>query len=130
MLILKILGFFLGVDPLQKFLTYLNAKANNETERERLKTEVTIEEIKGEIDLNNQRRLIVQTQLGTPIAWFPRFLAELFAVLYFMAIVIDKIFNLPGEVSDLPTPIAALMGTIFAGMFLARAADNLPKAGK
>ena len=112
---------------LTKVLGHLESKARTETERERIRTTVTIEEIKAEMALRNARKEIVLAQLGHPMAWAPRFLAELTAVFYFMLIVVDAIFQLPGDISELPAPVAAVMATIFGGMFLKDAVSKIVK---
>lgn len=119
--ILKLLGG--GV--LSKVLKSLENRANNETARDRIKSQVTIEEIKAEIARRSAQKDIVVAQLGHPVAWVPRFLAELTATFYFMAIVIDAMFQLEGDISELPAPVAAVMATIFGGMFLKEAAGQV-----
>ena len=116
---------FLGGGVLTKVLGHLESKARTETERERIRTTVTIEEIKSEISRRNAQKDIVVAQLGHPVAWVPRFLAELTATFYFMAIVIDAMFQLPGDISELPAPVAAVMATIFGGMFLKEAVGQV-----
>jgi hypothetical protein len=81
-------------------------------------TAIALEDIKAQVETNREKSAIVRAQLGHPIAWVPRFMAEFAAAIYFVAVVIDSVFDLPGVVLALPTPEAAVMATIFAGMFL------------
>jgi hypothetical protein len=129
MIIKWVLGFA-GGGVLDKYLKYLQAKADTETERERIRTQVTIEDIKAEIALQSERRLIITAQLGHPVAWIPRFGIELFVMFYVIAIIIDKMFDLPGEISDLPGPIAAIMVTVIGGMFLQSSAAAIGSSGQ
>lgn len=122
---LALLLRFLGGGVLSKVLKTLENRADNETERERIRTSATIEEIRAEITRRSAQKDIVVAQLGHPVAWVPRFLAELTATFYFMSIVIDSIFQLPGDISELPAPVAAVMATIFGGMFLREAAGQI-----
>jgi hypothetical protein len=112
---------WLGGGVLTSVLGHLEKRKALENDREKLRTEVTISEIKAELATRQEQATIVKLQLGHWIAWLPRFLAEMAAVLYFMSIVIDSIWNLDGSVAALPTAEAALMATIFAGMFLSAA---------
>lgn len=91
------------------------------TKRSDAKSAQALEEIKASVEDNKQKAEIIRAQLGHWIAWLPRFLAEMAAVLYFMSIVIDSIWNLDGSVSALPTAEGAILATIFAGMFLSAA---------
>jgi hypothetical protein len=109
---------WLGGGVLTSVLGHLERRKALENDREKLRTEVTISEIKAELATRQEQAAIVKLQLGHWIAWLPRFLAEMAAVLYFMSIVIDSIWNLDGSVAALPAAEAALMATIFAGMFL------------
>jgi hypothetical protein len=109
---------WLGGGVLTSVLGHLEKRKALENDREKLRTEVTISEIKAELATRQEQAAIVKLQLGHWIAWLPRFLAEMAAVLYFMSIVIDSIWSLDGSVAALPTNEAALMATIFAGMFL------------
>ena len=109
---------WLGGGVLTSVLGHLEKRAALENDREKLRTEVTISEIKAELETRQQQAAIVKLQLGHPVAWVPRFLAEMAAVLYFMSIVVDSIWDLDGTVAALPVTEAGLMATIFGGMFL------------
>lgn len=109
---------WLGGGVLTSVLGHLEKRAALQNDREKLRTEVTISEIRAELATRQEQAAIVKLQLGHWIAWLPRFLAEMAAVLYFMSIVIDSIWNLDGTVLALPPTEAALMATIFGGMFL------------
>jgi hypothetical protein len=88
------------------------------TKRSDQKSVQALEEIKAKVETDRQKAEIIRAQLGHWIAWLPRFLVEMAATLYFGSIVIDSIWNLDGTVAALPTNEAALMATIFAGMFI------------
>jgi hypothetical protein len=116
--ILAMLLNWLGGGVLTSVLGHLEKRKALENDAQKLKTEVTISEIKAELAVRQEQAQIVRLQLGHWIAWLPRFLAEMAAVVYFMSIVIDSIWNLDGTVAALPAAEAGLMATIFAGMFL------------
>jgi hypothetical protein len=109
---------WLGGGVLQSVLKHLETRKALENDAKKMQTEVTISEIKAELATRQEQAAIVKLQLGHWIAWFPRFLAEMTAVVYFMAVIVDSIWDLEGAVLKLPVPEAALMGTIFAGMFI------------
>lgn len=109
---------WLGGGVLTSVLGHLEKRKALENDAQKLKTEVTISEIKAELATRQEQAKIVRLQLGHPIAWIPRFLAEMAAVIYFMAVVVDSVWDLEGTVLALPVNEAALMGTIFAGMFI------------
>ncbi len=128
-----ILSFFLklvgGRDGiLGSVLTHYQELAKIQLGKEKLQTDIAIKNIEADIALNAARQAIVVAQLGHPVAWIPRALAEITAVFYFMLIVIDSIFQLPGSVDELPATTAAVMATIFAGMFLSLAANRVQGA--
>ena len=101
-LLFKLAGVFLG---------YATKRSDNATA-------TALEAIRADIANNQTKAEVIKAQLGHPIAWVPRMLIEFFAAMYFGAVVIDSIWQLPGDVSALPTATAALLGTVFAGMFI------------
>jgi hypothetical protein len=109
---------WLGGGVLTSVLGHLEKRAAIENDREKLKTEVTISEIKAELATRQEQAQIVKLQLGHWIAWLPRFLAEMTATIYFLAVVVDSVWDLEGTVMTLPVNEAAIMATIFAGMFI------------
>lgn len=118
---------WLGGGVLDRVLTSLERKADNETERERIRTNVTIEEVKAEIGRRNAQKEILLKESESAIQWLPRFTFGMTAAIYFMAVTIDSIFDLPGAVLALPDNEAAIMGVIVGGLFLDKAARSLRK---
>lgn len=118
---------FLGGGVLTSVLNHLEKKADNETERERIRTSVTIEEIKSEIARRNATRDVLLKESESAVQWLPRFTFGMTAALYFMAVVIDSIFDLPGSVLNLPDNEATIMGVIVGGYFLDKAARSIRK---
>jgi hypothetical protein len=117
----KLFSFFLnwlGGGVLTSVLGHLEKRAALQNDRERMKTEITIDQIKSELAIRQEQAAVIKLQLGHPIAWFPRFAAEMTAVLYFSSHVIDSVWDLAGTVAELPTNEAAIIGVIFSGMFL------------
>lgn len=117
-----------GKGILGSVLTHYQELAKIQLGEEKLRTDIAIKNIEADIALNAARQAIIVAQLGHPVAWIPRALAEMTAVFYFMLIVIDSIFQLPGNVDELPATTAAVMATIFAGMFLSSAANRVQGA--
>jgi hypothetical protein len=103
---------------LKSVLGHLEARKALENDAKKMQTEITIQQVKAELATRLEQASIIKAQLGHPIAWAPRFLAEMSAVIYFMSICVDAIWDLRGTVSALPTNEAALLGVIFSGMFI------------
>ncbi len=101
-ILFKLVGVFLG---------YATKRSDNATA-------TALETIRADIVNNQTKADIVKAQLGHPVAWIPRMVIEFGAAIYFLAIVIDSIWQLPGDISELPTPTAALMTAIVTGMFI------------
>jgi hypothetical protein len=109
---------WLGSGVLQNVLKHLEARKALENDAKKMQTEITISEIKAELAVRQEQAAIVKLQLGHPIAWAPRFLIEMSVAIYFMAHVVDSIWNLSGDVRPLGVPEAALMATAVSAMFL------------
>jgi hypothetical protein len=109
---------WLGGGVLQSVLKHLETRKVLENDAKKMQTEITISEIKAELATRQEQAAIVKLQLGHPIAWAPRFLAEMAAVIYFISIVVDSVWDLQGTVAALPVTEAALMSVIFSGMFI------------
>ena len=116
-LLALILNWF-GGGVLSSILKHLETRKALENDAQKMKTEITISEIKAELAVRQEQAQIIRLQLGHWIAWLPRFLAEMTATIYFMSVVVDSIWDLQGSVLKLPPAEAAIMATIFAGMFL------------
>ena len=125
--ILTLILNFLGGGVLNRVLTTLERKADNETERERIRTNVTIEEIRSELARRQAQRDVLIRESESAVQWLPRFTFGMTAAAYFLAVVIDSIFDLPGAVLTLPDNEAAIMGVIVGGLFLDKAARSLRK---
>ena len=109
---------WLGSGVLQSVLKHLETRKALENDAKKMQTEITISEIKAELAVRQEQAAIVKLQLGHPIAWAPRFLIEMSVAVYFMAHIVDSIWNLSGDVRALGAPEAALMATVVGGMFL------------
>lgn len=116
--ILAMLLNWLGGGVLTSVLGHLEKRKALENDREKLRTEVTISEIKAELATRQEQAAIVKLQLGHPIAWFPRFTIEMAVAVYFLAHVVDSIWNLSGDVQPLHPAEAGVMATVIAGMFI------------
>lgn len=109
---------FLGGGVLKSVLSHLEAKANNETERERIRTNVTIEEIKAELAVRNAQRDVLVKEAESKFLSLPRWSFGMTAWFYFAAVIIDSIFDLPGVVVKLPNNEANIIMVIVTGLFL------------
>lgn len=111
MVILTWLLQFLGGGVLKSVLATIEHRTD-------AKTEITKAMIDAELERRRVQADVVKAELSSRIAWFPRFLASMAAALYLCAHIIDAIWQLPGDVAPLDGASAAVVATIFAGMFL------------
>lgn len=119
---------FLGGGVLKSVLGHLENKANNETERERIRTNVTIEEVKAELARRNAQKEVLLKESESLFQWLPRFTFAMSAALYYLAVTIDSIFDLPGTVLALPDNEAGIMMTIVGALFLDAGANKIARA--
>jgi hypothetical protein len=118
---LTVLLNWLSGGVLTSVLGHLEKRAALQNDRERMQTEITIEQVKAELATRLEQASIVKLQLGHWISWLPRFLIEGSVALYFMSHVVDSIWNLSGDVQPLQPAEAALMATVVAGLFISSA---------
>jgi len=109
---------FLGGGVLKSVLSHLESKARTETDRERIRSTVTIEEVRAELARRNAQKDVLIAETDHWVAWLPRFLFGFTAAFYFLAVTIDSIFDLPGVVLTLPDNIWPIMAAIVSGLFL------------
>lgn len=119
---------FLGGGVLKSVLGHLENRANNETERERIRTNVTIEEVKAELARRNAQKEVLLKESESLFQWLPRFTFAMSAALYYLAVTIDSIFDLPGTVLALPDNEANIMMTIVGALFLDAGANKIARA--
>lgn len=101
-ILLKILGAFLG---------YATKRDDNATAK-------AIESIRAEVEQARTQADVIKANVGNPLIRLAAGIAAIVAVLYFTAIVVDTIWQLPGDIDQLPASTAALLSVIFGGMFL------------
>lgn len=85
-------------------LGFLERKADSETERERIRTMATIEQIKAATEETRILADLNKAKLQFPWFWV---LISLFVVplaMWWIAVISDSIFLFPFDVADLPTP--------------------------
>lgn len=116
---------WLGGGVLTSVLTHLEKRADTETERERIRTQVTIEEVKAELARRNAQRDVLIAEQGN---WITRWVRPMWAlpfVVYTYKIVIwDKIW--PGGVTDpLDERMWGLMMTVAGAYFIGRSAEKI-----
>jgi hypothetical protein len=79
---------------------------------------LAVENLRADIAQNQIKADIIKAQLGHRVAWMPRTIIEFAAAFYFLGWIIDAVFDLPGEMQELPPSAAALLGLVYSGMFL------------
>jgi hypothetical protein len=79
---------------------------------------LAVEGIRADIQQNQIKADIIKAQLGHRVAWLPRTIIEFAAAFYFLGWIVDAVFDLPGEMQELPPSAAALLGAVYSGMFL------------
>lgn len=116
------LGFvlkWLSGGVLERVLGHLETRAKNEVDREKLKTEVTIETIKAELHRRSQQTDLVKASLAHRIMWFPAFVICLDAAVLFTAHIVDAVWQLPGDVAPLDATMAGVFMASLTFMFAA-----------
>lgn len=116
--ILALVLNWLGGGVLTSVLGHLEKRADSETERERIRTSVTIEEVKAEVARRNAQRDLILKDSDHWIAWLPRFIINLSGALYVLAFVLDTIFDLPGAIKDLDANQMTIMLGIIGALTL------------
>lgn len=119
---------FLGGGVLTSVLNHLKERKALENEAEALRTKVTISEIEAELGRRNAQRDVLVKEAESKFHSLPRWLFGMTAAFYFMSVVIDSVFDLPGAVLSLPDNEAAIMGVIVGGLFLDAGATKLSRA--
>ncbi len=115
----KVLGW-LGGKTLDRVLAHMERRANNQTERERIRSEIVSEEIKAEIAARRAARDIVIAEQGW---WVTAMIRPAFAwpiVIWCGAVVADSLFHFSWNVAALPAPLDEWAGWIVAAYFLTR----------
>lgn len=123
-----ILGFvlnFLSSGVVDKVLGHMEAKANTETERERIRTQATIEAIRSETAAQVEGRAIIIAEQGH---WYTAIIRPLFAapfVLYLGKLVVwDKVLDL-GSTDPLSPELWNVCMTIVGAYFIGRSAEKV-----
>jgi len=120
--VMAFLGFvlkWLSGGVLERVLGHLETRAKNEVDREKLKTEVTIETIKAELHRRSQQTDLVKASLAHRIMWFPAFVICLDAAVLFTAHIVDAVWQLPGDVAPLDATMAGVFMASLTFMFAA-----------
>jgi hypothetical protein len=105
---------------LDRVMQHLEKRKELELGSEKIKSEVTIQAIQQELETRKEPAGIIKAKLSHRVAWLPMTLIEFGAAVYFIAIIVDAIWQLPGDVSTLTPENAALLSVVFAGMFITR----------
>ncbi len=103
---------------LDRVLQHLETKAKNETDREKLRTEVTIEQVKAELARRAQQSDLVKASLAHRIMWFPAFVICLDTAILYTAHIVDAVWQLPGDVATLDASMVTVFSAALAFMFV------------
>lgn len=82
------------------------------------KAEITREMIRAELERRKVQADVVQSELGHPVAWFPRFLASMAAVFVLITYIVRWLYFPGTPLAALDPWVAGVIATIFAGMFI------------
>jgi hypothetical protein len=119
---------WLGGGVLKSVLEHLKARREIELGEKQLQTSVTIKEIEAELARRNAQRDVLVKEAESKWHSMPRWCFGMTAWLYFAAVVVDSIWDLPGTVLTLPDNEAAIMGVIVGGLFLDSVGTKLSRA--
>lgn len=123
----KVLSWLSG-GMLDRMLDHLERRADSETERERIRTNVTIEEIKAEIESRRAARDIVIAEQGW---WVTALIRPAFAwplAIWWAAVIADSLFRFEWNVAALPAPLDEWSGWIIAAYFLTRPIEKAARS--
>ncbi|MCT4654377.1 MAG: holin family protein [Cohaesibacter sp.] len=115
----KVLGW-LGGETLDRVLSHVEKRANSQTERERIRSEIVSEEIRAEIATRRAARDIIVAEQGW---WVTAMIRPAFAwpiVIWSGAIVADSLFHFFWNVAALPEPLNEWAGWIVGAYFVTR----------
>ncbi len=116
---------FLGGSVLSKVMDHLKLRMQAETEQERMRTEITIEEIRGEIAARQAAREIVVAEQGW---WVTAMIRPAFAwplIVWWAAVIADSLFHFNWNVAALPAPLDEWSGWIVAAYFMTRPFEKI-----
>ena len=123
-----ILGFVLKLlsgGLVDKVLGHLEAQANTETERERIRTQTTIEAIRAETAAQAEARAIIVAEQGR---WYTAAVRPAFALIFiiFLAKVViwDKVLGW-GTTDDLSPQLWNVCMTVVGAYFFGRSAEKI-----
>lgn len=94
----------LGSSAVDKALGYLERKADTETEREKIRTQATIEQIRAATEETRIMADLNRAKLEFPWFWVMVATFVLPLAMWWTAILFDSMFHFGWGISDLPTP--------------------------
>lgn len=110
---------------LDKVLGHLERQADTQTERERIRTQVTIEEIKAEVAAQKEGKEIIIAEQGR---WYTAIVRPLFAapfIIYLWKLVVwDKVLGM-GSTDGLSPELWSVLMTIIGAFFIGRSAEKM-----
>jgi len=103
----KLFGFilqFLSGGIVDKVLGHLERRADAEVERDKLRTQTTIEVIRAAVQSEQTMADFNKSKLSFPLFWVLICMFVVPLALWWTAIIADSIFNFPFDIANLPTP--------------------------
>lgn len=118
----------LGSSAVDKALGYLERKADTETEREKIRTQATIEQIRAATAEVQIMADLNRAKLDFPWFWLMVATFVLPLAMWWTAILLDSMFHLGWGISDLPTPeLKAMAADMIRWLFYTGSAGAVAK---
>jgi hypothetical protein len=115
---------------LDKVLTDLKARADSETERERIDASVAIEHVKAEFARRQAQRDVLIAEQGRLITSLMRPAFAYPLAIYYAAVIADSLFHFTWNVAALPDPIGSWSGWIISAIFLSESGERIARTVK
>jgi hypothetical protein len=118
---------WLGSGVLDRVLAHLEARADSETARERVASEVVIEHVRAEIENRRAARDILVAEQGRWLTSLPRPLFAIPLGIWWTAVIADSLFHFDWNVAALPPPLDEWAAAIVAALFLVDGGERIAR---
>lgn len=112
---------------LDKTLGALRARADSETERQRIDAGVAVEQIKAELGRRQAQRDILVAEQGRLVTSLMRPAFAYPLAVYYAAVIADSLFQFTWNVAALPAPIGEWSGWIISAIFLSESGERIAR---
>jgi len=125
--LLGVLLKFASSGILEKTVGAMQARAESETERQRIDATVAVEHIKAELGRRQAQRDVLMAEQGRLVTSLmrPAFAYPLAA--YYAAVIADSLFHFRWNVAALPAPIGDWSGWIISAIFLSESGERITR---